>query len=159
MKILLVGSGRFHEWFHAWEDALNRSGHDAVYVDPPFLVREEEYAKLLLECDAIFVLNVMAYIGDDTLKVIFKASTGLFGHKKMFALESWGEGKGISFAHVEAFQQAAKSFGVFNRGSPLTTTHICGFKGPWDLLPPFGEVRSGILSNLEALDARNGLVY
>lgn len=164
MIITLCGSARFEDQFKLWSEVLTLSGHTvfslAVYPSDKNGIKDwyslEDKVQLdmahLRKIDAsgaIMVLNKHAYIGQSTLSEIEYARGA---NKTVFALESWGAGKGIRDFHIDAIQENAKSLNVFNYGSPIDTfsPHMKGWHG---LLPPAGSYRSKLIARLDAADA------
>lgn len=151
MVITLCGSARFRELFNAWERALKLSGC-AVFGITQFLPVTDEEKKLLDEVhlkmiersDAIVVINHFAYIGESTLKEIEFAKEK---SKRLYAIESWGEGCGIGSNHLQLIQSRAKRGGVYGKYSPINTTYPY-FKYAYDLLPEAGELRNRLVKEL-----------
>lgn len=142
MIIGLFGSKRFQPWYEMWAEALTDSRHiifgSQAYknYDTNYSLLEEKNIldKLSLykiqKCDIIFVLNVFAYIGDDTLEQINNA---ILLDKEVIFLESWAQGNGIrTHYHTRQYVDIAKKYNVFGKYSPIDTF---GFRSPYNLLP------------------------
>lgn len=136
MIITLCGSGRFEPWFHMWNEALGLAGHAAFgltsyasfhagepqwFSDEEKKVLDDVHRTKIAVSDAIFVLNVFAYMGESTLSEIAYAKS--LGKTTIF-LESWGQGCGIGMGavHTEAVRASAKRYGVERFGSPIETS-------------------------------------
>jgi hypothetical protein len=161
MIITLCGSNRFEPWFHSWSLALGLSGHVPIglcsypsnrggVISPEVAlgtegkgILDETHKKKIDASDAIFVLNVFAYIGDSTMSEIkWAQKTG----KKIFFLESFGKGCGLSGYHSVSYIKAQKAYNVpFGYVSPIDATQN---DGVWDLLPPAGKLRTSIVDRL-----------
>jgi hypothetical protein len=160
MIITLCGSARFEPWFHAWNEALSLSGHVVFglasypslhggeknwYTPEEKAVLDGVHRGKIAASHTVLFLNVMAYMGESTLNEFIHAKVQ---GKRILFLESWGKGCGIGGNHHQWLRDAADRFGV-NRGSPLDTSVYPGM-GLWDLLPPAGALRSGIVHRVEA---------
>jgi hypothetical protein len=160
MIITLCGSARFEPWFHAWNEALSLSGHVVFglasypslhdgekhwYTHEEKRILDEVHRGKIDASAAVVFLNVMAYMGESTLNEFAHAKAQ---KKQILFLESWGEGFGIGGNHHRWLQDAADRFGV-NRGSPIDTS-IYPAMGLWDLLPPAGALRDGIIRRVRA---------
>lgn len=170
LTLTLCGSARFEPLWHAMNLALTVCGHTVFSLTPfPSVnggVREwytdEEKRRLdaahfrkIDRSDGIVVLNRHAYIGPSTINEIAHARGG---GKRIYVLESWGEGYGVCGMHTEAVQADARAWGIdIDRyGSPLDVSHghPGGTFGWFDLLGPAGAVRSACVDRVE----RAGLV-
>jgi len=180
MIITLCGSARFETWFHIWNEALTLSGHCVFGLGsyPSFNAGEKnwytEEQKKVLDAvhkgkidtgHAILVLNVFAYVGDSTLseidharyhaRPILNIDDDDGARRKLYSLESWGEGCGIDGNHFQHVQEAAAKFiGRRLFGSPISTVNDGKpFYSPWDLLPPAGDARNEIVRRLKRREA------
>jgi hypothetical protein len=157
MIITLCGSARFEAWFHMWNEALGLAGHAAFalcsypsmhageknwYDDREKSILDEVHADKIRASDAVLFLNVMAYMGESTLREFEQARR--IG-KKIHFLESWGEGLGIGGNHFQEVQDAFARFGL-KGGSPIQTSK---YPGPWDLLGDGGRYRTLIVARLK----------
>jgi hypothetical protein len=160
MIITLCGSARFEPWFHAWNEALSLSGHVVFglasypslhdgeknwYTPEEKQVLDAVHRGKIDTSHAVVFLNVMAYIGESTLNEFAYAKAQ---KKQILFLESWGEGCGIGGNHYRHIQDAFARFGL-KGGSPIDTS-VYPAMGPWDLLPPAGALRSGIVRRIDA---------
>lgn len=93
------------------------------------------------------VLNKFAYIGESTLKEIEFAREN---NKQLFALESWGKGRGIGPLHYAEIQYAAQRYGVHSK-SPIDTS-FPHFEQWYDLLPEAGSFRSALVNRVDELE-------
>ena len=165
MIITLCGSAKFEHVFHAWNEVLTLSGHTvfglAVYPSNKkknknwYTPQEKElldkaHLQKIDASDAVMVLNKHAYIGESTMREIEYAKKH---KKKLYALESWGKGLGVSYGHEEAYQQSAKKYGALHFKSPIDTFYPF-FSDPWSLLPEAGVFRSTLVERLEKADAK-----
>jgi hypothetical protein len=159
MIITLCGSNRFEPYFHAWNLALTLAGHTVFsltafpsqnggikewYTPEMKAELDAAHARKIVASDAIFVINRHAYIGESTMKEIDVAKAS---GKKIYAMESWGKGCGISTNHYkEIVTEAQRILGVYNYGSPVDTFPPL-MKDPWndDLLGDAGPVRRAIV--------------
>lgn len=162
MIITLCGSSRFEKWYHAWNKALTVMGHTVFSLTafPSQEVKREWYSPEMKQAldaahfrkieasDAIFVLNVMAYIGPSTLNEIRYASKL---RKKLIFLESWGEGCGICGMHYPRIQKRAKELGVPCNASPINTFPTAHRWDPWktEVLGDAGPLRESVLKFLK----------
>lgn len=158
--ITLCGSARFERLFKAWNEALTMAGHTVFsltaypsdkagvkqwYTEEQKAALDAAHFRKIAASDAIFVLNLHAYIGESTLREIEHARQ--LG-KTVYFLESWGKGNGISRAHTDEAQHAAEAGGLtIPTASPIDTTTRSGSKDPWAgrLLGPAGALRSAIV--------------
>lgn len=158
MKITLCGSARFEEYFKFWNEMLSLYGH-TVYTLSVYPSQKEsgkdwysEEEKKTLDrvhldkirnSDAILVINPFAYIGESTLKEIeFAEATG----KKIFCLESWGQGNGLSDCHFDHILQLAAYFQVPKYfSSPIKTSCYAGITHP-TILGGASDIRSKIFT-------------
>lgn len=113
MIISLIGSRRFDEWFYIWKECLQLAGHTLV--------------DNIINCEATFLLNKFAYIGEQTLSEL---NLALNLNKQIIALESWGKGNGINHLHFTEVQNSTKRYGIKNAISPIDTFQ---FMSPWDI--------------------------
>jgi hypothetical protein len=167
MIITLCGSARFEPWFHMWNEALSLSGHCVFALSsyPSLNAGEKDWyteeQKKVLDAvhkgkidasHAILVLNVFAYVGESTLSEIVHAKEH---RKKLYSLESWGEGNGVGTNHFLHVRDAAlRHIGRPHFGSPISTVHDGRpFYGPWELLPPGGVERTAIVARLKKREA------
>lgn len=156
MIITLCGSARFEAWYHMWNEALGLAGHacfglcsyPSMYAGEREWYSPEEKTELdhvhfdkIKVSDGVLFLNVMAYMGESTLRE-FAYAKAL--RKKIFFLESWGKGCGIGGNHYDEAQQAFARFGL-KGGSPVSTVD---WPAPWDLLGLAGDYRSKIVERL-----------
>lgn len=160
MIVTLCGSARFERWFHAWNKALGLAGHAAfgLCVYPSQMEGKREWytprQKDMLDqvhtakikaSDAVIVLNVFAYVGESTLNELDVAR---WSGKKVYVLESWGKGCGITNAHATVYREAAQAHGVADFRSPVDMT---GYPYAYDLLGPAGHERRSIVDELAKL--------
>jgi len=154
MVITLCGSSRFEPWFHMWNEALGLSGHasfglsfyssyhklnDLPYTSKEMKLFDKAHIKKIEASDAILILNVFAYIGESTKNSFILASD--LG-KKVYFLESWGEGHGIGSTHRNEYVMAAKRYNVYGHKSVMDTS---SYHSPWgdtDLMGPASVERS-----------------
>jgi len=143
MIIGLFGSRRFQPWYEMWTEALTDSRH-IIFGSQAYKNYDTNYSILekknildklslykIQKCDIIFVLNVFAYIGDDTLEEI---NNSILLDKEIIFLESWAQGNGIKIhLHNKQYVDVAEKYKVFNKYSPIDTF---GFMSPYNLLPP-----------------------
>ncbi len=159
MIITLCGSARFEPFFHVWKKALELAGHAVLTLDVfpsekggvKDWYTEEEKRELdalhlhkINKSDAIFVLNLFAYIGSSTQGEILYAK---FQGKKIYFLESWKKGLGVDFRNTKSCRDWCFSFlRVRTTRSPIDTYHPFGLC-PWsgDLLGPAGYIRHQIV--------------
>jgi len=158
--ITLCGSARFERLFKAWNEALTMAGHTVFsltaypsdkagvklwYTEEQKTALDAAHLRKINASDAIFVLNLHAYIGESTLREVeYARKLG----KTVYFLESWGIGFGIGGAHTDAAQRAVEADGLtLPTASPIDTTTRTGAKDPWGsrLLGPAGTLRSAIV--------------
>ncbi len=170
MIVTLCGSARFEAWYHAWAEALGLSGHCVFELcaypsqkdgNKDWYSPEEKVALDALhftkieKSEAILVLNVFGYVGDSTLREIAHARRL---QKKVYMLETWGEGCGIDWKHAKSVQEAAKRFDVTGFRSPkgmmiggqsmgdgMAVVNYYAF----DLLGPPSTLRSSLVERLD----------
>ena len=166
MILTLCGSARFEAYFRLWNEALGLAGHPTfgLCAWPSHKPEREWYTpaqKTMLDgvhfakiaaSDAILVLNPFAYVGESTLREIAEARR--LG-KRVFTLESWGVGCGITNHHYQSVRDAALRFGV-PQGfvSPFRAVHepgCCSF--PMDLFGPGGPDRSALVDMIQTRTA------
>lgn len=160
MIVTLCGSARFESWFHLWTEVLSLSGHLVFglssypslkagkkewYTPEQKKAMDRVHLAKIEASEGVLFLNVMAYLGESSLAEL-KYSKTL--KKKIYFLESWGKGNGISYDHYEWLQKAAKAYEVGISGSPVNTFHPHG-KDPYDLLPAAGSYRSALVDMIE----------
>lgn len=160
MIITLCGSAKFEAHWHLWNEVLTLSGHIVMglavypsyknaqkswYTDTEKVFLDKLHKEKIKISDAILVLNRFAYIGKSTLSEIKYAQK--LG-KKLFALESWGKGRGVSGLHTEEYQNLAAKYGALDFISPID---IMGpeFRYPYDLLPVLGSYRSSLVEKID----------
>lgn len=165
MIITLCSSARFERWFHAWTEALGLSGHAAFglcaypslhdgdkdwYTPEQKLTLDAVHRAKIAASDAVLVLNPFAYLGESTLAELRHAEAL---RKRVFVLESWGRGNGITSAHNSVVRAAAAALGVpAGYGSPVDTTgytNVC----TTELLGRGGAARSAVVGRLQAFGA------
>jgi hypothetical protein len=158
--ITLCGSARFERLFKAWNEALTMAGHTVFsltaypsdkagvkqwYTEEQKTALDAAHFRKIEASDAIFVLNLHAYIGESTLREIeYARKLG----KAVYFLESWGKGHGIGGSHTDGAQRAAEADELaLPTASPIDTTTRSGSKDPWAsrLLGPAGPLRSAIV--------------
>ncbi len=159
MIVTLCGSTRFTRWFQAWNRALSLAGHcvfslSAYPTDAPFAAEagvsgvkeklDETHKKKIAASQAVVLLNPYAYIGESTLRELEYASTlGV----RIYAIESWGRGHGITAAHYDHVRRAAKMLGVPDGFvSPVST---CDYGFAMNLLGDAGPLRSALVAMVE----------
>lgn len=147
MIITLCGSARFEPWFHVWNEALTLAGHTVFSLSCfPSVKRSREWyteeqkseldaahRRKIEASDAIFVLNVAAYIGSSTMGEINHAKKL---NRGIYFLESWGEGRGIGPDHSSEHRSKYREFFESSDGitrwptSPIDTFRV-GIANPW----------------------------
>ncbi len=120
MIITLCGSARFEPWFHMWNRALGLAGHCVFglssypsqnegdkdwYTPEQKEVLDKVHFDKIKASDAILVLNCFAYIGESTLRELEYAKH--LG-RRVYMLESWGEGYGISINHTKEWRDSTR---------------------------------------------------
>ena len=163
MIITLCGSSRFEPLYHALNKALTISGRHTVlslvafpsqestrewYTDAEKRALDTAHLAKIAISDAIVVINRHAYLGLSTLREIdFAQHMG----KKLFALESWGEGCGVGSLHNARTRMDVKLWKIPEGfGSPIDT---CAprFHGGWyDLPGEAGPLRSKVVDFVES---------
>lgn len=159
MVLTLCGSARFEMHFKAWNEALSLSGHavfslgsypsDRLAHGRPMTAEHKKildavYRFKIERSDGIVVLNPFAYIGESTLgEIEFARSCD----KKIYAIESWGRGCGITAMHTANVRERAASYGCVDARSPVDTyyPHMIDAIA---LLPPSGSLRSELVQRL-----------
>jgi hypothetical protein len=151
MIITLCGSARFEDWFHAWNEALTVAGHTVFslatlpsvkgmrewYDEPTKVALDAAHRRKIDASDAILVLNAYAYIGDSTLAEIRYASEQ---GKKVYFLESWGEGLGLSRNHTKVcLDEAREYFGGYHATFPASPIDTFGGPSVWSILGAAGS--------------------
>lgn len=163
MILTLCGSARFEPWFHLWIEALGLSGHPAFglsawpshkedkkewYSDEQKRRLDQLHLDKIMASDAILVVNAFGYLGPSTLNEIAFAVK----HKKpVYAMESWGEGRGVGASHSDALTTAAVERYKLTLPvrSPIDMVYDrAGCHCPWDLLPEAGSYRSAIVQDI-----------
>lgn len=166
MIITLCGSARFEPWFHMWNRALGLAGHCVFglssypsqnegdkdwYTPEQKEVLDKVHFDKIKASDAILVLNCFAYIGESTLRELEYAKH--LG-RRVYMLESWGEGYGISINHTKEWRDSTRLYGVpENYKSPINASvgGRTGFYDVWAtmLLGEAGAKRSAIVDMLK----------
>lgn len=161
MIVTLCGSARFEPWFHLYNEVLTLSGHTVFglavypstkagqknwYSENEKRLLDEAHLRKIDASDAVLVLNPFAYLGESTLREIdYARQRG----KKLYILESWGEGLGISKMHFESVRRAAANAWVPEGfGSPIDTFYP-HFNGVHNLyFPEAGAFRTGLVERV-----------
>jgi hypothetical protein len=160
MIITLCGSARFEPWFHMWNEALGLAGHAAFglcsypsahggnkdwYDERMKGILDEVHLNKIRASEAVLFLNVFAYMGKSTMSEFAHARDS---GKKIYFLESWGEGLGVGANHKPEYQDAFHRFGC-RGGSPIRT---CDYNtNPLGLLGEGASVyRSQLVARLKA---------
>lgn len=159
MIVTLCGSARFEPWFHLWNRALSLAGHAVFglssypsqnegvkewYTPEDKVVLDKVHKDKISASDAVLILNPFAYLGESTLSELAWAKDQ---KKKIYTLESWGEGCGIGHNHNQTVQQAARDFGVWGARSPVDTIQDRGYYlYPFDLFGEAGAHRSRLVA-------------
>ena len=145
MIITLCGSARFEPWFHLWNRCLSLAGHVVIglssypalhkgqknwYTPEDKEILDGVHKRKIDIAEAVLFLNPFAYLGESTLGEFEYAKAA---GKRIFFLESWGEGCGLWSADFRGMQRmAAIRYGVpEGHGSPVATT---GYGWPTDLI-------------------------
>lgn len=159
MIITLCGSARFEPWYHAWNEVLSCAGHCVFglgsypsqheegkdwYSPEEKLVLDQVHLAKILCSDAVLILNVWAYIGESTLREFEHAKRH---GKKIYFLESWGEGCGICHDHDEPSRGVAAKYNI-TAASPIDTFGYHCF--PFDLLGEGGPFRTRLVARYRA---------
>lgn len=160
--VTLCGSTRFERLFHAWNKALTIAGNTVFSLttfpsveggDRDWYTEEVKnnldvaHLRKIALSDAVVVLNRHGYIGESTMNEIrFAREQG----KTLYALESWGEGFGITVRHTLRHREQAHKDDCFGFRSPIPTfsPHFRDATGS-DLLGPPGKTRSTLVVMLE----------
>jgi hypothetical protein len=168
MIITLCGSSRFERWYHLWNEALGLAGHACFglcawpsmhssrewYSGPQKERLDLVHFQKIEASEAILVLNVMAYVGDSTIREIEHAAK--LG-KRIYLLESWGKGCGIGPNHAREMRLAAERFGVVG-GSRIDAVEGYPSPGegrgylqyyPFGLFGPGGPDRSSLVEMIK----------
>ncbi len=144
MIITLCGSNRFERHFKGWNKALTLSGHVVFslsayasderdltwYTTEEKKILDKVHKEKIYHSDAILLLNVFAYAGDSTLSEVKYAEKNC---KRLYALESWGKGKGVlKGSHLKEVVEKKVSYLIpQDYVSPIDTTY---FGSPYELL-------------------------
>lgn len=163
LTITLCGSARFERMFRVLDKSLTLCGHTvfSLSVLPSMHGRKDwcdARAKELLDAahlrkidrsDAIVLINQFGYIGESTLREVEYATAT---QRRIYALESWGEGLGIGRGHTDEVRRLAALHGVpVPYRSPINTSHLWSV---WDLLGPAGRLRSSCVDEINAAAGR-----
>ena len=169
MIITLCGSSRFESLFKVWNQALTLAGHTVFtlsaypsdhagvktwYTEAEKQLLDAAHLRKINASDAIFVINRFAYIGESTMGEIDHAKAR---NRKIFFLESWGLGLGVSNYHRDGVRQAMVKIGLPDHSqSPIdTTTRVSGHVDPWasNLMGPAGELRAKLVNLIHSAEA------
>lgn len=156
MKITLCGSARFEAIFKVWNEILSLCGHTvyslAVYPSDKqgnknwYTTAEKEvldsvHRTKIDNSEAVLFLNVFGYMGESTLAELEYAKRF---KKRIYMLEFWGQGLGISPMHETWIQKACLNLIPDYRGSPVDTTR---YHYPYNLIHcgcPAGDINKYI---------------
>lgn len=171
MIIALIGSARFEDWYRVWEEELAVAGNLALglpasparYVElgerERKAVSDVRTAQLQV-CDAVLLLNVFAYIGEETLAQLEVARSA---RRTIYALESWGQGCGsVGWKNKPGYVVARRGYGISDTfSSPIDTMEsrdpkLC-MRYAFDLLGPGGARRQESVRKIHSLRVKQGL--
>lgn len=147
MIITLCGSARFEKWFVDWNEILTIAGHTVFsltvfpsqkagnknwYTPEEKIELDKAHFRKIDASDAVFFINPWAYMGESTFK---EWMYSIEKAKQMYALESWGRGKGVTENFKEEYREKAKKY--LNKDSCDRTVFPASPVDTWRVLDPW----------------------